>query len=412
MPVVDRAVHVRAGRLAGLRIDVHPVAREPVAQQPPVLAAERRGGGEGQGLGLVEVEGPVRRDERRIQVVVAQLVEAEHAPAQSEVAVQRRQVAVGRGDQRAVDGGRHVRSGQRRVEGAGVAPRAGLEHVRLDVRVQRLAQRRRVAAPGLPERVEDQLAVGALAGRAAPRVGRLIEPHPLAGRQRDGRKRHVRGREQGEHPLRPLPHRARARDHRLGLVGQRMRLPAQDVADVEGVPRQLRLRPQAALDGRRADAQQLRRDEAGRLLERGQQQRGLPAPLLRRGHPPVLVGGEEGEHVEPDEVLLRRADRVERLGQHRGALAEPPLEPRQFRDPRLQARLVRPPGLEALVDLGQIPLDLRRRRRVRPGGRGRGRGHVLVTPLRAAPRRGAAARTAGCRRGGSSPARPACRCAR
>ena len=250
-------------------------------------------------------------------------------------------------------------------------PRPRLEHVRLDVGVQRLPQRRRVALPRLPERVEDQLAVGAHAGRTVLGIVRLVETHLFAGRQRHGRKRHVRAREHREHPLRPLAQGARARDHRLGLVGQRVRLLAQDVADVEGVPRKARLRIQVALDGPRADAQQLRRDEARRLLERGQQQRGLPAPLLRLGYPPVLVRLQEREHVEPDEVLLGRADRIERLGEQRGAFAEPSLEPRKLRDLFLQARLVGPPGVEAVVDLRQVPLDLRRRGDGGFGSRGR-----------------------------------------
>ena len=150
-------------------------------------------------------------------------------------------MAVGGGDQRPVDGLGNVRPGQRRVEGARVAPRAGLEHVRLDVRVQRLSQRRRVALPRLPERVEHQLAVGAVAGDAVLAVGRLVETHLLAGRQRHGRKRHVRAGQHREHPLRSLPHGARARDDRLGLVRQRVRLLAQDVADVERVPGESRL---------------------------------------------------------------------------------------------------------------------------------------------------------------------------
>ena len=76
VPVVNGAVHVRAGRLALLRIDVHPVAHESLAQQGHVLVAERRGGGDGQGTGLAEIERPRRRHERGVDVVVAQLVEA------------------------------------------------------------------------------------------------------------------------------------------------------------------------------------------------------------------------------------------------------------------------------------------------------------------------------------------------
>ena len=363
MPVVDRAVHVGAGRLAGLRIDVHPVVGEPLAQERDVLVAERRGGGQSQGLGLVEVEGPLRRDERGIDVVVAQLVEAEHPPAEPEAAVERRQVAVGRGDQCPVDRLRNVRSGQRGVESAGVAPRPGLEHVRLDVGVERLPQGRRVTLPCPPERVEDQLPVGAHAGGAVLAVGGLVETHLRAGRQRDRRKRHIRAGEHREHALRSLPHRTRTGDDRLRLVRQRVRLLAQDVADVEGVPGQTRLGVEITLDGSRADAQQLRRNEAGRLLESGQQQRRRAAPFLRLRDAPILVGLEEREHVEPDEILLGRADRVERLRKQCGALAEPALVPRELPHLLLQARLVGPPGVEAVVDLRQVPLDLRRRRR-------------------------------------------------
>ncbi|MXZ33115.1 MAG: hypothetical protein F4Z20_07200, partial [Gammaproteobacteria bacterium] len=98
--VVDRAVHVRARALAGLRVAVHPLLRQAVFEQFEVLLAEGFQRGEGDLRRAFEVEDAgFRLHQGRIDVVIAQVVDAEQAAAQFEIAVEQRQGVVYLGDE-------------------------------------------------------------------------------------------------------------------------------------------------------------------------------------------------------------------------------------------------------------------------------------------------------------------------
>ena len=366
--VVDVAEHVRARRLPRLRVDVHPAALEPLAQQVLVVGAEGRGRRQGQGRRLVDAELAVERGQRRVDVVVVQVVEAQHAPADAEVAVQRRQVAAGRVEQGAVDGGGDVGAGQRRLQRAAVTPHPGVEDVGLHLRVEQLPEGRLVGLPGAPEPVEHELAVAAVLRRPVQGVGGLVEGHLLTGGQGDGGERHVRAGQQGVDALGALHHGAGGRDDLLGLVRQGVRRVPQGVAQVERVRGEARLLGDEALDRLRPDAQQLGRDERDGLAEPRPEGGGEAPALLRRRHPAVLVGLEERVDEEPRQLPVGGGDGVERLSQGRGALAEAPLVAGQRLDPLLEGGAGRVPGVDVGIDLAEVPLDLL------GGGRFHGRG--------------------------------------
>ena len=84
---VDAAIHVRTGSLACLRINMHPAAGEPFLKHPLVVPAQWRGGRQCQHLGLVYVERAIRSNQGWIDVVVVEIVEAEHPLAQPKIPV-------------------------------------------------------------------------------------------------------------------------------------------------------------------------------------------------------------------------------------------------------------------------------------------------------------------------------------
>ena len=95
------------------------------------------------------------------------LLDAEHACAQAEVAMQGRQRLVHFPDQRVIDLGRQVVLVQFAVQHAVIVARFGQSNLSLDMRIQHHADGIAVFEPLAPERVEYQLtvvAVGAATG--------------------------------------------------------------------------------------------------------------------------------------------------------------------------------------------------------------------------------------------------------
>ena len=339
---------------------MHPGPGEPLFEQLQVVIAERRRRGTHQRLRLGDVEGALRCDQRRVDVVVVQVVEPQHPLPQPEVAVQGRQVAVRRLDQLLIDHGRDVRPRERRVQRAVISSGLRLEHVRLDVGVERLPQCGLIGLPHPPEPVEHQPAVVPVPRRPVQRVGCLVQPHLLSGRQRDGRERHVRAGEHRVDTLGPLHDQPDRRDHLFRFVRQRVRLLAQRVADVEGVRVETRLLGKIPLDRLGTDPQQFGRHEGHRLVELGQQGRRQTTPFLRCGHSSVLVRFQKREHIEPRELLLRPGDRIERLPQRGGTLTQTAAVGRERLDSLFEPRLGAVPSLVARIDLAEVPLDLLR----------------------------------------------------
>ena len=105
MHVVGGRVHVGARLLALCRVVVNPAVAESAVERRDVVGAQRRHGG--LHFRLCLLDRVVQRDvgdERRIQIVVVQLIDAENARAQLEIAMERWQVLVHAVDERRVDG--------------------------------------------------------------------------------------------------------------------------------------------------------------------------------------------------------------------------------------------------------------------------------------------------------------------
>ena len=129
-------------------------------------------------------------DQRRVDVVVREVRDAEQLGAQAEGAVQRRQRAVRLGDQRAVDRLGNVAAVQRRGQARGVLAGPRVEEVALDLRVERDPEGALELLVRLPELAKDEDAVGAVRagrgtwcrppGRGAPSSRRTGSPRGTA----------------------------------------------------------------------------------------------------------------------------------------------------------------------------------------------------------------------------------------
>ncbi len=108
MEVIDGAIHVRARGLAGLRIHMHPVAVQTRGQHLEIVGPQRPSRRERERLRFVQVERPVGCHKRRIDVVVREVIQAEHPSSQLEIAVQGRKMPVRGFYQRLIDVDRDV----------------------------------------------------------------------------------------------------------------------------------------------------------------------------------------------------------------------------------------------------------------------------------------------------------------
>ena len=101
--VIGRAVHVGARGFARPRQRIHPALARHVGELALIVGAQRLHRLDRQLPHVGQAVGAVRLHQRRIDVPIAEVGQAEHPPAKLEVALEHRQTAVGLGDQRPVD---------------------------------------------------------------------------------------------------------------------------------------------------------------------------------------------------------------------------------------------------------------------------------------------------------------------
>ncbi len=336
---------------------MHPVAIQPRAQHAEIFLAERLQRLECDVLGTLQIEHAcVGFDDRRINVVIAQLADAQHLTAQLQIAMEGRQPGVHLIHQLRIDFRRQAAAEHRRFEHAIELARPRVEHRALHLRVQRRAHAVLILLPRAPERIEDQLAVAAIDQLPPARIARLIDFQFASIRQLDRRPRNTGIGIERVDLLWLAQREARPGQQRFTIGIQRMRRHPHGVAQHEAVRREALLLLQESLDPRRANRQQLGVHPRRGLAHRRQQ--GLHAAMLRLRlrHALVLVALQARIHIDAISVLHRLRD-IAIDGEHRrGIPAKRPLVTRQPLDALLCGRKCRLPGGVIRIKIGEIPL--------------------------------------------------------
>ena len=182
--VIGAAVHIGARCLALARERIHPARRRAFRQQPAIFGTERAQRFQRRRPHFRQREAPLVAHQRRIDVVIMEIRQAQHPLPEGEIAMQRRQPPIGLGDQRPVNAFRNVVAGQRPLQAVVVAPRLRLEDVAAHLRGKRGAERAFERLVARPEAVEDHFAVVAIGRLALDRITLIVETHGPAGRQR------------------------------------------------------------------------------------------------------------------------------------------------------------------------------------------------------------------------------------
>ena len=286
-----------------------------------------------------------------------QLIDAHHLLPELQIPVKRGQVLVHAVDEPHVDGGRDVRAVQGLRERRIVLARLGVERHLLHFRVHRRAERPAEPAKRAEERRHHLLAIRAVRQRAQIVERGLVELHRSAVAQRDGRIREVRVREDVEGPRWPLSQRAGVGEELLFVVGERVRLAAQDVFEVDAVHLQPRLSGEEPLDRRLPCLQNLRLDVGGLRAERRSQLRHLLPHALALAVARVLVGFHARVDVEPGQFLVEGEQAVQTIGQRARRRRQPSLESSQRGQLGGEGLLGPPPRRVRRVDVREIPFE-------------------------------------------------------
>ena len=356
MDVVRAAVRIGARALALARQQIDPALLERALNRRAILGPERRHGVEHD---LLRFLGRVielhRSDERRVEIVVVQLRQAENPLPQLQVPVERRQIAVHAVDEPRIDGDRNVRAVERRLERRRVAPRLREEQHLLHFPVHRGAEGPAEAAERGEERRHHLLAIAAIGQRAQIVECRLIELDRAPVAQRDRRIWKIGVRQDAEGVRGRRRHRPRIGEQPLVGGVERVRRAPRDVLEVEAVHLQARLRGSQPIERRLPRAEQLRLDECRLRAERRRELRHLLPHPLALAVARVLVGEHARVRVEPRELLVERRLAIERVGERRRRRRELALEPLQRRELGGELVLRGAPRHVARVDLGEIP---------------------------------------------------------
>ena len=294
MDVVRAAVRVGARHFSFRRVPVDPAILEPAAQHVGVVLAERRHRADHVFLRLLgRVPQIDRCDERRIQVVVVQVVGQPHHPlAQPEIAMERRQMAVHAVDQAHIDRHRDVRDRSATPRGS-TRTCATSRRTATSARSSSSSRRSvRLKPPSASKNADIAAWRSARFGRRAQlAVAGLIDFDRLAVGERDRGIREIGVREDRVDVVgRPSQRRRVGQDLLFG-IRQRVRRPASDVPQVEGVGRQPRLRRNRLLDRRdsRSSGPPARCTRPGRRSSR----RSAASPAACPGHVETRVSSSD-----------------------------------------------------------------------------------------------------------------------
>ena len=170
-----------AGALALVRVDVDPAVLEGAAHHIAIFFAERLDRLQDDLLrlfiGVFDVE---VGDQRRVDIVVVELVEAEHRFAEIHVAVHGGEVVPDRFDEAVVDRGRHVLVGHAHGAGGLVMPGGRFRDMALDGPAVACRERVDVLPIPLVETAEGVLAQDAVAGHLQVDIARRGDFHFIA----------------------------------------------------------------------------------------------------------------------------------------------------------------------------------------------------------------------------------------
>ena len=272
MHVVRAWIHVPTGTLALGRKPVDPATVERVLDGGGILGAQRSHRRQHVPLSVfgavLQVHGP---DQRRIQVVVVQPVDAENLLSKLQVPMERRQRSVDAVDQARVHGRRNVRRVERQCEPRVVLPGPREEQHLLHLGVHRRSERAAVGTERGEERRHDLFAIGPIGEHAEIGVAGLIDLDRPPVAQRDRGIREIGVRENSVHFARAAGHRTRVGEELLFGFPERMGCAPSDVFEVETIDLQPRLGGQKALDSPFGKPQDLGLDERRLRAERRRQ---------------------------------------------------------------------------------------------------------------------------------------------
>ena len=357
MDVIGAAVRVGARPLAGVREEIDPAFVERPLQHRRVLGAERRQRREDMLLRLLRrVRQIDRADERRVQVVIVQLVEAHHPLAQLQVAMERRQRAVDAVDEPRIHRRRDVRAVEHHLQRRRILSRLREEQHLLDIAVHRRPERAAEASERLEKRGHHLLAIGPVRQASQYAERRGVEFRGLAVAEGDARVGEIGVRQDVVDVGRRAGERTRGGQDALLGVAQRMRRTPRDVLDVEAMDLQPRLGGDEFFQRRFRNLQDLRLDVRRFGGERRAQLHHLFTHALRTRFTRVLIGEQADVDKRARQFLVDRIERVERLGKSRRRRRQLALEGADLRELLLDAFLRRSPGVGGRVDLGEVPL--------------------------------------------------------
>ena len=180
--IVGRAVAVRARFLALGGHEVHPAGLVALLEVVHIGLAEGSAGFEREVHGLLGREGQVHiLHDGGVEVLVAELLDAHHPLPELEVAVQGVKVGVHIADELLINGRGDVVPVEGGLKAGAVVPGVLVEHVRLDLGVERCAQGPLELVVPAPKCLEHEVPVRAVAGGPVFRIrGRVQERDDFA----------------------------------------------------------------------------------------------------------------------------------------------------------------------------------------------------------------------------------------
>ena len=294
-----RAPRIGATALALVLADVDPPLGERLVEQLAVLFPERREPLLDEFACVVVFQLELRvLDDRHMQVVHVQFVQAQPVAAQFEIARQKRDVLLHALDQPVVDGARHVLTRRRAVEAARIFARTRIERIFFDVAAIQRGDRVDVVFERAVHALERLFAVFPDGRMHLYAVNAVSEPDLFARAVDVGSELDVGVVEHAERVLRGVGERARHREQLLFARRQRMPCRANErtqhiiVVFEVGIGCEL---GEFCL----AQRDQLRGDE--RRAFRQPDHRGLRpvAPLLRGGIADVFVAAHRRKDIDP-----------------------------------------------------------------------------------------------------------------
>ena len=229
-------------------------------------------------------------------------------------------------DQAVADGGVHVVCADGGLKGGGVAPRAGIEDLLLDLAVIEGGPGVRELAVAGVEFLEGVLSEGAVRGHLCGDEAAVGEDDLVSFAVCGGREPQVRVCEHAESVGGGLRHLAGGGQKLLHLLAQGVVLEAPDLADRDVVPAEPGLLPAELFEGVLADGEDLRLEESQRLADPHCSALDLQLQLLVMRVPGVLVvahGRVSGDAVELQGAVVIQLQRREEILRAVGELSFP-----------------------------------------------------------------------------------------